>query len=116
MEITAKEIERQATRLDEEAAIFDASCNTIIKRLHSMEEIVKSDDSNLARRIGEYANAYIQLHGNLAKKFQNLAGIMHKYAADTLANEGELQQLVGISAGAMEGIAEAIANSGIDFN
>jgi len=110
MEITAKEIERQATRVDEEVNNFYSSCNSVIKRLEEMESIVKSDDSYLSNKIGEYIQAYITLQSTVKNEFSNLAKTMHSYASNTLKNESSMQDEVQKITNAAESNTEFMKN------
>lgn len=122
MEITATEIKRQATRVNEEVNIFYNSTNSIIKYLESMANIVKSEDSKLATKIYEYQNSYIYLQVAIKDKFDNLATIMHKYAEDTMKNEVETQSQVETLGNEVENLTEEVnqINSApetyVDFN
>ena len=92
--ISAIEIQRQRTRVLEEIENFIRSSNTIIKRLGSLSRTVMSEDSNLAKQINLYQEAYIRIQGSIETSFGNLAGVMHTYATQALQNEEQTQQEV----------------------
>ena len=110
MKIDATEIERQATRVDEEINIFYNSCNSVIKRLDEMQSIVESNDSYLSRKIGEYMQSYITLQSVIKNEFSNLAKTMHSYASNTLKNELSMQDEVQKITNAAESNTEFIKN------
>lgn len=122
MQITATEIKRQATRVNEEVNVFYESCNSIIKYLGSMANIAKSEDSVLADKILSYQNSYIAMHGAIKNKFDNLAAVMHKYADDTMKNETETQSQVETLGNEVQNLTEEVnqINSApeiyVDFN
>lgn len=122
MQITATEIKRQATRVNEEVNVFYEGCNAIIKYLGSMANIAKSEDSVLADKILSYQQAYISMHGAVKNKFDNLAAVMHKYADDTMKNEVETQSQVETLGNEVQSITDEVnqINSApeiyVDFN
>ena len=116
MEITAKEIERQAGRVDEEVVNFDRSANVVIKMLMEMSNIVKSDDSNLSKTIDTYTNHFIRLQTNVKNNFGNLANIMHQYASRTLKNEELTSEEVSKASSNMEEINSNISSNSIAGN
>ena len=87
MKITAKEIERQATRVEEELEIFSRDYNEVVKAFMSMCRIVSSDDSNLSDVLNSYGNSYVSVHAYMNDQYRKLAQFMHEYAAQTIANE-----------------------------
>lgn len=87
MALEAKEIKRQAIRVDEELLFFGKNSNDIIVALYELSNIIKSEDSNLAKVISSYRDAYISNSGEITNKFKDLSSIMHTYADKTLGNE-----------------------------
>ena len=110
MEITAKEIERQAGRVDEEVVNFYKSANAVINMLLEMTNIVKSDDSNLARTIDTYTTHYIKLQTTIKNNFGNLANIMHEYASRTLQNEETTAEEVSKAADELESVVDSASS------
>ena len=108
MEFTAKEIKRQATRIEEEVVHFDNSVNLIIRALSDMQNIVRSEDSNLAHTIELYQNSYEDIHGNIKREFKQLAQKMHSYADRTIANEENISEDVSNLNAAVNNVTEEV--------
>lgn len=85
--ISAQEIERQATRLEEQIEKFKAYASDVVSALNEITVIVQNDDSNL-RNITESYMWHIQYSKeDLSKVIPQLASIMHSYAEKTISNE-----------------------------
>ncbi len=87
MEITAKEIERQAGRLEEQTEKAITIYNSRAGKLHHIASIIESEDSKLASTIERFKETHENVANQMEQKFRNLAKIMHEYAAQTIANE-----------------------------
>ena len=83
--INAKEIERQAGRLDTQNVIFTKKVRDVINNLDNIATTVKSEDSSLSIEINKLSQNYVILENKLSTNFKNLALIMHNYAKKSLS-------------------------------
>lgn len=87
--INAKEIERQASRLEEQIEKFKVHASDVVSALNKITVILQStdEDSNLKNITDSYM-WYIQYSKeNLSEVIPQLASIMHSYAEKTISNE-----------------------------
>ena len=87
MDTSAKEIKRQAGRVEEQLTKFLNSAYNVRGELENIVEVVISEDSQLARTITNTATTLDALESKMQANFDKLAQIMHKYADETLGNE-----------------------------
>ena len=85
--LTATQVNNQANLLEEKTEEYVKCVNIIIKNLHEIERISKSEDSLLSRTTGEHANSYILLYNTLRKIFNEVVLTMRTYATKTIKNE-----------------------------
>ncbi len=110
MEITAKEIERQAGRIDEQVERYYQALNRVILYLRNASMIVQSEDSNLSKTLRQYSDTCMNLQGVTKVKFQQLSSIMHKYASETIANEEQTSTDVSALDKTLEEVNNSISN------
>lgn len=87
MEISAKEINRQANRLMIQVDKYYNLANENIKVLENLNTITKSEDSNLSNSIMELCQSYITLRTLTKNYYSDLSDKMSKYASSTISNE-----------------------------
>jgi len=90
MNFDAKEIERQAGRIDDQLLIFSSKMKIVIDSLDQMSTITKSEDSALSTELNEYYETYLTLQSSLSTNFKMLSNTMHTYASKTIKNEESL--------------------------
>ncbi|MDE5889026.1 MAG: hypothetical protein K2H20_03305, partial [Bacilli bacterium] len=88
----ANEIKRQASRINEQTEKFINSCNSIIKDLDVLKDLVKSEDSDLSNLLFTLETDYEIVHGSVEKKFAQLAAIMNNWADKTIENQRALEE------------------------
>ena len=92
--ISAKEINRQAGRLQEQVQKYEKCSYNVKGELDRMQRFVQSEDSNFAKVLGEYRNAYQALETQIRRQFTDISKIMAQYAEKTTQNEQEVSQYV----------------------
>ena len=111
MEITAKEIERQASRIDEQAERYYNTLSRITNSLRISSDIVRStEDSDLSRKLQVAADQCHYTKNSAKKKFHELSAIMHKYASDTIANEERSSENISTISNNIEELNSSISN------
>ena len=85
--INSNEIERQASRVEEQLGVFSRKVSTIVNNLDEMSVIVKSEDSLLSNELKQYWETYVKLQSAIVTNFKMLANTMHNYAKKTIQNE-----------------------------
>ena len=108
MNITAKEIERQAGRVDVQVERLSSNISTMKAELRSVVNITKSEDSSLSRDAQQTIDTLVTLEKNIRKNFTKLAGIMHDYSNKTITNEGDMAVEVKQINSTMEDIANQL--------
>ncbi len=111
MEITAKEIERQAGRLEVQTDKAIRVYNMRINELYTIGTIVESEDSNLAATVRRFKDTYQNVSVQMDRKFKNLASVMHQYAANTIANENDTSSAVQSINANLSAIEDSLASS-----
>ena len=110
MEITAKEIERQAGRIDEQVERYYQALNRVILDLRDASNIVPPGDSDLGKKMRQCSDTFMNLQGVTKVKFQQLSSIMHKYASETIANEEQTSTDVSAFDNTLEEVNNSISN------
>ena len=115
MNFDATEIERQATRVEEQLGVFSRKVTTILNNLDEMSTIVKSEDSNLSNEIRNYWETYVKLQSVIVTNFTMLANTMHNYAKKTIQNEETLAKDVVTANTELENINQSIDSVGTNM-
>lgn len=110
MEITAKEIERQASRLKEQTDRYRKELRVLTDNLFDLQMIVMSEDSNLSDRIHTVYNHYTELDSLVHNRFYSLVDIMDKYAEDTQTNEAQTSDNLNTFDGQLQDISEDLGS------
>ncbi len=110
MEITAKEIERQATQIDLQSENFVMTCGRVADDLIHIAMIVSSEDSELCKTLTNYAETYNNIAAVAKQKFENLSIIMHTFANNTISNEESTQSVINNYNSALDDINSLIAS------
>ncbi len=116
MDISATEIERQATRVDEQEERYYSGLNRVIKALYNASSIVESEDSGLSRTMRTYAETCSTLQATARHKFQELSAIMHKYYNETIANEQQASEDIDSLQSEISNISQEIDSIGVVSN
>lgn len=87
MVITAKEIKRQAGRLNEQVEHLDSTVRTMNCELEGLANRIESEDSSLANSIIKLRNSLEKVNRKISKNFTEVASVMDKYAKETKENE-----------------------------
>lgn len=87
MVITAKEINRQANRLNIQIDRLDDTVRTMKAEFRGLADVIESEDSSLSNYIMKLYDSLEMVNRKVAKNFTNLAQIMDKYAKETKENE-----------------------------
>ena len=114
MNITAREIERQAGRVEEQVEKLSDNITTMKAELRSVVNITKSEDSSLARDASQTIEVLTTLDRNIKKNFIKLARIMHDYSNKTITNEGDMAVEVKRINSSMEEIANQLNSMEIE--
>lgn len=111
MEITAKEIQRQASRLAEQTERCSNIYSSNINKLDKMSKIIKSEDSSLADTLTKFMNTYINVRAKIVQKFNALAATMENYVNETIANENQTAQEVETLNDSINDIEQSLSTS-----
>lgn len=89
---SANEIKRQADRIDIQTEKFIESCNSIIKDLDVLKDLVNSEDSDLSNLLFTLETDYQIVHGSVEKKFKQLSTAMNNWVKKTIENQKALEE------------------------
>lgn len=92
--VISGEVKRQANRVLEQNTKFKNSSAKLFEELTAIAKEVKSEDSDLAKTIELYANAYNELKDKLTAKYTLLANKMNDWVAKTEANEENVTKMI----------------------
>lgn len=90
--ISAAEVKRQASRINEQTERFIDSCNSIIKDLDVLKDLISTEDSELSNLLFTLETDYQIVHGKIGKKYNNLASIMNQWADKAFEIEKALEE------------------------
>lgn len=94
MEISAKEIKRQADRLDIQTSKFYNCASVFTNALPEMKQIIESEDSNMAAALQELDNTYHEILKILRGRYDELVMVMNEYSEYTISNETDSSKKV----------------------
>ena len=106
--ISAKEINRQAGRLQNQLTKYTRYSFKIRTELDMMQRVVKSEDSSLARVLGNYINTFEVLEKQIRLQFSRTAELMNRYAKETIQNEEQIVKTISSLGNEMQDIASTV--------
>lgn len=102
---TAKEIERQANRIQEQLVKYQDASKVVKIQLERLQNLTQSEDSQLGGKIQETHDLISTLEEKVVLNYTKLADIMKKWSTETIANE---EQTASEVAATNTGISDAI--------